>query len=60
MVELINAIEGGREHISSGQVGRNGLEIIMAVFESSRSRRLVNLPLEIKENPLESMMKGVD
>lgn len=60
MVELINAIEGGREHISSGQVGRNGLEIIMAVFESSRSRRLVNLPLGIRENPLESIMKGVD
>ena len=60
MVELINAIEGGREHISSGQVGRNGLEIIMAVFESSRSRRLVNLPLEAKENPLESMMKGAN
>jgi predicted dehydrogenase len=58
MVELIDAIEGEREHISSGQVGRNGLEIVMAVFESSRTRRLVNLPLEIQENPLESMMKG--
>ncbi|MFC1714017.1 Gfo/Idh/MocA family protein [Candidatus Poribacteria bacterium] len=58
MVELINAIEEGREHISSGQVGRNGLEIIMAVFESARSQRLVNLPLEIQENPLEDIMKG--
>ncbi len=57
MVELINAIEKGREHISSGQVGRNGLEIIMAVFESSRSRRLVNLPMDVYENPLEIMMK---
>ncbi len=58
MVELINSIEEGREHISSGQVGRNCLEIIMAVFESARSRRLVNFPLEIQENPLESIMKG--
>lgn len=58
MVELISAIEEEREHISSGQVGRNGLEIIMAVFESSRSQCLVNLPLETKENPLESIMKG--
>ena len=58
MVELIDAIEEEREHISSGQVGRNGLEIVMAVFESSRTRRLVNLPLEIQENPLESMMEG--
>jgi len=58
MLELIKAIEEGREHISSGQIGRNALEIIMAIFESSRSRRLVELPLEIKDNPLESMMKG--
>ena len=57
MVELINAIEEEREHISSGQIGRNGLEIIMAIFESSRSRCLVNLPLKVQENPLEIMMK---
>ncbi|HGJ67186.1 TPA: Gfo/Idh/MocA family oxidoreductase [bacterium] len=59
MLELIKAIEEKREHISSGQIGRNGLEIIMAIFESSRNRRLVELPLDIKDNPLESMMKGV-
>jgi predicted dehydrogenase len=58
MIELIKAIEDGREHISSGQIGRNGLEIIMAAFESSRSRRLINLPLEIQDNPLEDMIKG--
>ncbi|MBD3182148.1 hypothetical protein GF312_07645 [Candidatus Poribacteria bacterium] len=57
MVELIKAIEEDREHISSGKVGRNGLEIIMAVFESSRSRRLVELPMDVKDNPLENMMK---
>lgn len=57
MLELINAIEEKREHISSGQIGRNGLEIIMAIFESSRSRGLVNLPLKVQENPLEIMMK---
>ena len=60
MVELISAIEEGREHISSGQVGKNGLEIIMAVFESSRSRRLVNLPMDVQENPLEEMMNKRD
>jgi predicted dehydrogenase len=58
MVELIKAIEEKREHISSGQVGQNCLEIIMAIFESSRTRQLVNLPLDVKENPLEAMMKG--
>jgi len=59
MVELIKAIEEKREHVSSGQIGRNGLEIIMAIFESSRSRCLVNLPLKVQENPLEIMMKEV-
>jgi len=59
MLELIKAIEEKREHISSGQIGRNCLEIIMAIFESSRSRCLVNLPLKIQENPLEIMMKEV-
>ena len=58
MVELIAAIEEKREHISSGKIGRNSLEIIMAIFESSRSRSLVNIPLNIKENPLESMIKA--
>jgi len=59
MLELIKSIEEKREHISSGQIGRNCLEIIMAIFESSRSRCLVNLPLKIQENPLEIMMKEV-
>ncbi len=57
MVELIAAVEEEREHISSGKIGRNSLEIIMAVFESSRSRSLINLPLGVKENPLEMMIK---
>jgi UDP-N-acetylglucosamine 3-dehydrogenase len=58
MAELIAAIEEGREHISSGEIGRTSLEIIMSVFESARSRRLVNLPLEVQENPLEVMIEA--
>jgi UDP-N-acetylglucosamine 3-dehydrogenase len=58
MVELIAAIEEEREHISSGKIGRNSLEIIMAIFESSKSRSLINLPLKVEENPLESMIKS--
>jgi len=57
MIELIAAIEEKREHTSSGGIGRNSVEIIMAIFESSRRRSLMNLPLEIKENPLEIMIK---
>jgi len=57
MIELINAIEEKREHISSGRIARNGLEIIMSVFESARKRCLVNLPLMAKDNPLEGIME---
>jgi predicted dehydrogenase len=57
MSELIKAIEEGREHPSSGSRARATLEIIMAIFESSRRRALVELPLGVKENPLEEMIK---
>ena len=57
MVELIAAIEEEREHLSSGKIGRHSLEIIMAIFESSRSRSLINLPLNVREHPLEIMIK---
>jgi predicted dehydrogenase len=57
MVEMIKAIEERREHLSSGLRGRAALEIIMAVFESSRRRALIELPLNEKENPLEAMIK---
>ena len=57
MVELIAAIEEKREHLSSGKIGRNSLEIIMAIFESSRNRSLINLPVRVKENPLEIMAR---
>jgi len=56
MLELTKAIEEGRDHLSSGKRGRAALEIIMAIFQSSRKRALVELPLEIKGNPLEEMI----
>lgn len=57
MVELISAMEQGREHISSGRIGRNSLEIILAVFESARKRSLIELPLKTEVNPLEAVIK---
>jgi len=58
MDELAAAIEENREHLSSGREGRAALEILMAVFESSRKRKTVELPLEEKGNPLEMMVKA--
>lgn len=57
MLELVKAIEEGRDHLSSGIRGRAALEIIMAIFQSSRNRALIELPLNIKGNPLEEMIK---
>jgi predicted dehydrogenase len=58
MDEMVAAIEENREHLSSGREGRAALEILMAVFESSRQRKNVKLPLEEKENPLALMVKA--
>lgn len=58
MDEMVAAIEDNREHLSNGREGRAALEILMAVFESSRRRKRVDLPLEEKGNPLEMMVKA--
>ncbi len=51
-LELLKAIEAGREHPSNGEAGRAALEMIMAVYESHRRRGQVNLPLPEREHPL--------
>jgi len=43
---MMESIESGKEHILSGRQGRADLEVLMAIFESSRRREVVNLPLE--------------
>ena len=58
MDELVAAIEENREHLCSGREGRAALEILMAVFESSRRRKAVELPLEEKGNPLTLMVEA--
>ncbi len=52
ILALIACIENNTEHILSGRQGRKALEILMAIFESSRRRGVVHLPLEIREHPL--------
>ncbi len=55
--ELIDWIEGRKVHRSNAYEARYTMEILMAIYESSRSRSLVRLPLKIKENPLHMMIK---
>ncbi len=54
--DLIAAIEEEREHRSSGYQGYATLELLMAIYESSRKRRRIHLPLEEKESPLTLMI----
>jgi len=55
--DLVESIENNRPHRSSGYQGRATLEVLMAIYESSRRRRRIQLPLEEKESPLTLMIK---
>ncbi len=54
--DFLRWIEGGPEHRSSGRKGRDTLEVLLAIYESSRSRGRVQLPLERRGNALEEMI----
>lgn len=56
--DLVDAIEENREHRSSGRQGRAALEVLMAIYESSRIRALIELPLTTKESPLTLMIQA--
>ena len=55
--DMIAAIEEGREHRSSGYQGYATHELLMAIYESSRKRRRIHLPLEEMESPLTLMIE---
>ena len=54
---MIEAIEEGREHRSSGHQGYATHELLMAIYESSRKRQRIHLPLEEMESPLTLMIE---
>ncbi len=55
--DMIEAIEEGREHRSSGHQGYATHELLMSIYESSRKRRRIHLPLEEMESPLTLMVE---
>ena len=55
--DMIAAIEEEREHRSSGYQGYATHELLMAIYESSRKRRRIHLPLEEMESPLTLMVE---
>jgi predicted dehydrogenase len=55
--DLALSIEENRNHRSSGYQGRATHEVLMAIYESSRRRKRISLPLQEKESPLTLMIK---
>jgi predicted dehydrogenase len=56
--ELIQCIEQNKEHQCNGYAGRKTIEITCAIWESARSHRLIRLPFESAESPLDAFWRG--
>jgi len=50
--EYVTALDEGREHECSGQVGHHIVEIMMGIFESAAYGRRVDLPQQDRSHPL--------
>ncbi len=55
--QLIDCLETKTKHLLDASSARATLEVLMAVYESSRKRSVIQLPLNIKENPLFEMIE---
>jgi hypothetical protein len=53
---LIDVLEHGGRHPLDGRSARAGHEIMMAIFESSRRRARIDLPLREKSYPLDAIV----
>lgn len=59
--EAVDWVEGrAADPISSGQKARATMEVLMAMYESARKRRRIDLPLKTLANPLKLMVDAGD
>lgn len=56
-IEFVKAVDEGREPACSGLIGRQILEVLIGIFESSRRRALIELPVQARDFPLKTMME---
>jgi predicted dehydrogenase len=54
----VDALNGGYEPLLSARKALQATELIFATYESSRRRRRIDLPLEIEDSPLLSMLES--
>ncbi len=55
--DVVHSLDGGTESALSGRNALDATELIFAAWESSRRRGRVDLPLDIDDNPLETMVE---
>lgn len=55
--ELIQCIEQDKEHQCNGYAGKRTIEVACAIWESARSHRLIHLPFECSESPLDAFWR---
>lgn len=60
VLDLIDALNSGREPELSGRRALRATELIFATYESSRRRARVDLPLDIDDSPLHAMLADGD
>ena len=60
VLDLIDALNSGREPELSGRRALRATELIFATYESSRRRARVDLPLDIDDSPLHTMLADGD
>lgn len=58
VLDLVEALKTGREPELSGRRALQASELIFATYESSRKRGRVDLPLQIEDSPLSSMLEA--
>ena len=56
VLDLVEALKYGREPELSGQRVIKATELIFAAYESSRRRARVDLPLDIDDSPMHTMV----
>lgn len=57
IIEFVKAVDEGREPACSGLIGRQILEVLIGIFESSRRRALIELPVQARDFPLKTMIE---
>lgn len=56
IIELVEALEAGREPELSGRRALKATELIFATYESSRRRGRVELPLDVDDSALQALL----